>query len=315
MRYGPGNLKPPLCGVSGASLDRLARVSETRESLRGQIVRDEPTDPAVSRDLFVSPFRARQADGWRGDRRVRVRAPLVDFYLAFSSGYSALVGRVGQMPVRRAYVATVLVPAHRDGLEQLLQTPKGTRQTVTVLLVPLSNRDRLKCMNLARRDIHVDEVDCLIVIDDEVAIPRHWLDRVLYTSEAASLGIAQPAHAIAFAPNVRKHTVSVELLVPTRSSMSRGPVTAFRQDIFPQMLPFPETRFAWGIDVICAEMARRANAHIGAVDATPTGHLRPVAQSYDANTAKPEARQLTARFGARRSWRQNLETPAVMTRL
>lgn len=97
--------------------------------------------------------------------------------------------------------------------------------------------------------------------------------------------------------------------------MSRGPVTAFRQDIFPQMLPFPETRFAWGIDVICAEMARRANAHIGAVDATPTGHLRPVAQSYDANTAKPEARQLTARFGARRSWRQNLETPAVMTRL
>lgn len=116
------------------------------------------------------------------------------------------------MPVRRAYVATVLVPAHRDGLEQFPQTPKGTRQTVTVLLVPLSNRDRLKCMNLTRRDIHVDEVDCLIVIDDEVAIPRHWLDRVLYTSEAASLGIAQPAHAM------RSHPTWENTQCPSNSS-------------------------------------------------------------------------------------------------
>lgn len=287
-----------------------------RENRRaGQVVSDDFNVPAVSQNLLTSPFGLRQVYGWRGRRRAQVMDPVFDFRLAFSSGYRALVRKAAQMPVRHVHVATVDVPARRDGLERLLQALKDTRHTVTVSLAPLGNRGKFENINLALHDIRLDEVDWLIVIDDDVAIPGHFLDRFLCASEAASLRISQPAHRF------RSYTtweITQRLwnsLVHTTRFVECGPVTAFHRDIFPHILPFPETRFGWGIDVIWAEVARRENFHIGVVDATPIEHLRPVAHAYDVDAAISEARQLLERFGVRRSNRQILEITAVMTQL
>jgi hypothetical protein len=274
-------------------------------------VGEELTDP----DLFESPFGLRQQYGWRGYRCAQVVDPLFEFRLAFSPGYRMLIRKAAEMPVRHVHVATVDVPARRDGLERLLQTLKDTRHRVTVSLAPLGNRGKFENINLALHDVHLDEVDWLIVIDDDVAVPRRFMDRFLYASEAASLRISQPAHRFRSYTTWKITQRLWNSLVHTTRFVECGPLTAFHRDVFPHILPFPETRFGWGIDVIWAEIARRENFDIGVVDATPIEHLRPVAQAYDVDAATSEARQLLDRFGVNRSSRQILSTTAVMRRL
>jgi hypothetical protein len=141
------------------------------------------------------------------------------------------------------------------------------------------------------------------------------MDRFLYASEAASLRISQPAHRFRSYTTWKITQRLWNSLVHTTRFVECGPLTAFHRDVFPHILPFPEIRFGWGIDVIWAEIARRENFDIGVVDATPIEHLRPVAQAYDVDAATSEARQLLDRFGVNRSSRQILSTTAVMRRL
>lgn len=153
---------------------------------------DALTHPAISQELYASPLSVRQGDGWRGDRRERVMDPLSDFRFVFGSGYRARARKVPQMPVRCLHVATIGVHVRRDGLEKLMQIPKDMPCAVTVYVAPLSNHRSPRDINLSLRDVASGEVDRLIAIDDEVAIPGHVLDRSFY--EAASLPISQPAH-------------------------------------------------------------------------------------------------------------------------
>jgi hypothetical protein len=192
MRHGPGNLRQQLYGVSGAITKLLTRVSDATASLCGQIVSDPLTHPAIRQELYASPLSVHQGDGWHGYRRERVMDPLSDFRPVFGSGYRARVRKVAQMPVRCLHVATIGVHARREGLKKLMQTPKDMPCAVTVYVAPLTNHRSPKDINLALRDVALGEVDRLIAIDDEVAIPGHFLDRSLY--EAASLPISQPAH-------------------------------------------------------------------------------------------------------------------------
>ena len=71
-----------------------------------------------------------------------------------------------------------------------------------------------------------------------------------------------------------------------------GPLTAFRADILPHVLPFPVTRWAWGVDLIWAETAHRNGLSAGVVDATPIEHLRPISMSYNSTAAGTEAIEL-----------------------
>ena len=63
------------------------------------------------------------------------------------------------------------------------------------------------------------------------------------------------------------------------------------------MIPFPQSRWCYGIDVYWAVVAQKKAWRMGIVDATPIGHLRPVAKAYDAAGAITEGRELLARFG------------------
>jgi len=281
----------------------------------GQVTNDEKADPAASQDLFTSRYGLRQEYGWHGYRRAFVTDPLFDSRLKISPGYRALLRKAAQMPVRHVHVVSVDVPARRDDLERVLQALRDTRHTVTVSLAPLANRGKFENINLALRNTHLNEVDWLVVIDDDVALPAHFLDRFLCASEAASLRIAQPAHRFRSYTTWQVTQRLWNCLVHTTRFVECGPVTAFHRAVFPHVLPFRETRFCWGLDVIWAEIARREDFRIGVVDATPIEHLRPVAQAYNVETAISEARELLEGFGVHRSNRQILETTAVMTRL
>jgi hypothetical protein len=274
---------------------------------------NETVDQAAGKGIFVT-YAGRDI-GWRGYRGGRVTDPVFDLRLALNPRYRALARHAAKMPSRRVHIASVDVPGRRNALESVLRTLTASRHNVTVSLAPLGDRGKFENINLALRDVDLRSVDWLIVVDDDVALPSRFLDRFLYASEAASLRISQPAHRF------RSHTTYQvtqrvwNSLVHTTRFVECGPLTAFHRDIFGYVMPFPETRWSWGLDLIWAEMARREGFRIGVVDATPIKHLRPVAQSYDAGAAEAEMQELLQRFGVHSSSQEIPETVAVLTRL
>jgi hypothetical protein len=273
-----------------------------------------PDPPAPDEDLLVSDYGTRR-HGWRGYRSGRVTDPLFDLRLAVSRGFRAFAREAAKMPGRRVHIASVDVPARRQDLETVLRSLKDTRHEVTVSLAPLGDRGKFHNINLALRDADLSSVDWLIVVDDDIAFPPRFLDRFLCACEAASLSIAQPAHRFRSYTTWELTQRVWNSLVHTTHFVECGPLTAFHRSVFEHVLPFPETRWAWGLDVLWGEIARREGFLVGVVDATPIRHLRPVAQLYSHEAAIEEARQLLERHGVRRSNRAILTTTAVLSRL
>ena len=70
-----------------------------------------------------------------------------------------------------------------------------------------------------------------------------------------------------------------------------GLVTAFHADTFEALLPFPQLRMGWGLDVHWAAVAREHGWRLGIVDAVPVLHaLAPPGSAYARDEAIAEAR-------------------------
>ena len=100
--------------------------------------------------------------------------------------------------------------------------------------------------------------DWLLVIDDDVALPRGFLDALPVRGRGTGLQLAQPAHRLhshAAWPVTRRH--------PGRLARDdlRGdrPGDGLPRDTFAALLPFPASLpMGWGLDVHWAAVARRA---------------------------------------------------------
>ena len=128
------------------------------------------------------------------------------------------------------------------------------------------------------------------MLDDDVVLPRGFLDRFLLCAERAGLRIAQPAHRVhshAGWPVTRRRPGGAVRL--TRF-VEIGPVTAFHRDVFAALLPFPDLQMGWGLDAHWGAVAREQGWRCGVVDATPVLHTVPVASDYDRTPAVEEAR-------------------------
>jgi len=137
--------------------------------------------------------------------------------------------------------------------------------------------------------------DWLLVLDDDVELPRGFLDRFLFLCERFSLTLAQPAHRLnshAAWPVTRRHAGSA---VRETRFVEIGPVTAFASRAFPILLPFPELRMGWGLDVHWAALAREHGWRCGVLDAVAIGHrVAPAAAGYARAEAVAEARSFLA---------------------
>ena len=134
--------------------------------------------------------------------------------------------------------------------------------------------------------------DWTLVVDDDVRLPTRFLDRFLALAEAFGLQLAQPAQTL------RSHSAwkvarrrPVSLARETRF-VEIGPVTAFGPEPAAELLPFPELRFGWGLDLHWAALAGQHNWRLGVVDAVPVRHeTAPVAAGYSRDEAIEEARR------------------------
>ena len=152
-----------------------------------------------------------------------------------------------------------------------------------------------------------EDCDWLVVVDDDVELPRGFLDRFLFLCERFSLQLAQPAHRLvshAAWPHTRRRPGSAVRETPF---VEIGPVTAFARATFPVLLPFPELRMGWGLDAHWAALARAQGWRCGVLDAVSIRHrAAPAADAYSREAALAEARAFLAErpyLGAREAGR------------
>jgi hypothetical protein len=137
--------------------------------------------------------------------------------------------------------------------------------------------------------------DWLLTIDDDVTLPRGFLDRLLFLAERFALDLAQPAHRL------RSHAAwqitrrQPGLVAHETRFVEIGPVTLFAPSTWATLLPFPALRMGWGLDLHWAALARTHRWRMGVIDAVAIGHAAaPAASAYSREAAAAEARAFLA---------------------
>jgi hypothetical protein len=198
-------------------------------------------------------------------------------------------------PRRRVLVLGVERPEHGELARAMREELSSSRHDVELHYAPPQGRGKFENLNALLAEHPVDDCDWLLVVDDDVELPRGFLDRFLFLCEHFRLALAQPAHRLdshAAWPVTRRRARSV---VHETSFVEIGPVTAFARVTFSVLLPFPALRMGWGLDVHWAALAREHEWRCGVTDAVSIRHrAAPAAAAYPRADAVAEARAFLA---------------------
>jgi GT2 family glycosyltransferase len=229
-------------------------------------------------------------------------------------------------PPRKVLVLGIERPEHRALAQGIRTELLRSRHKVDLYMSPPGELGKFENLNrlLATRvadgvggssagvvgESSIQDHDWLLLVDDDVLLPRGFLDRFLFLAERFSLDLAQPAHRLnshAAWPLTRRRTFSVLRETPF---VEIGPITAFAATTFPTLLPFPELRMGWGLDAHWAALAREHGWRCGVIDAVAIRHrAAPAAAAYSRETAIAEART----FLAERPYLSARETQRTLT--
>ena len=242
--------------------------------------------------------------GIRAVTRNTLRDRALDLRLALGSAGRA--ARAASGPSRNVLVAGIYGP-RTERMTRAVEELRGSHHDVEIVLGARAvtapelgaltaaehlEGGKFENLNALLEARDPAERDWLVVVDDDVVLPRKFLDRFLAISEALGFALAQPAqtwrsHAAWRITRRRGGVVARE----TRY-VEIGPVTAFRSDTLADLFPFPPLRYGWGLDVHWSALARDRGWKLGVVDALPVRHdWAPVATGYPHEAAVAEARE------------------------
>jgi hypothetical protein len=222
----------------------------------------------------------------------------------------ALAAR-SEPPRRRVLVLQIERPQHRELAARSRRELARSRHDVEIRVGEPGDRGKFENLNRVLAgaigaggteagvsdagEAGAIEHDWLLVVDDDVVLPRGFLDRFVLLCERFSLQLAQPAHRLsshAAWPQTRRRARSV---VRETGFVEIGPVTAFAQATFATLLPFPALRMGWGLDAHWAAVARAQGWRCGVIDAVAIAHTAaPAADAYSREAAIAEARAFLA---------------------
>lgn len=149
-------------------------------------------------------------------------------------------------------------------------------------------------LNLIAEKVEPLAADWILIVDDDITVGRHFLDRLLAVAERFEFSLAQPALSRASYgwynvnrrhPAVCRQTRFVEI----------GPVVLMRREAYEQLAPFPEEGMGWGLDLHWAAVAERLEWRLGVIDAVPVRHeTRRYASAIDYASSREAAERLLA---------------------
>jgi len=198
-------------------------------------------------------------------------------------------------PRRSVLVLGIERPQHRELAERAHGELERSRHAVELHFAAPAERGKFENLNRLLAAHPPGGHDWLLLLDDDVELPRGFLDRFLFLCERFSLQLAQPAHKLnshAAWPQTRRQARSV---VRETRFVEIGPVTAFASVTFTTLLPFPQLRMGWGLDAHWAALAGEHGWRCGVTDAVAIRHrAAPAAEAYSRAAAIAEAREFLA---------------------
>ncbi|MHB8491136.1 MAG: glycosyltransferase family 2 protein [Solirubrobacteraceae bacterium] len=212
------------------------------------------------------------------------------------SGVRARIDRAARnTPARRVLVVGAWRPENRALTDAVRRELERSRHTVALSTDQPGARGKFETLNDLLSAGAPEDHDWLLVVDDDVRLPRGFLDRFVFLCERFALDLAQPAHPL------RSHA-AWQLTRRRRGCLLRetafveiGPVSALARRTLSVLLPFPPVRMGWGLDAHWAALAQAHNWRCGVVDAVRVRHSSaPAASGYSREQAIAEARELLA---------------------
>lgn len=215
---------------------------------------------------------------------------------ALLSGQRRRLKRATQAaPIRRILALSV----ERDDGPNLLASVQAelarSRHDVQFVTRLAGQRGRFENLNALLSAHPPHGHDWLLVVDDDVRLPRGFLDAFVFLIERFDLRLAQPAH------RARSHAAwqvtrrQPACVARQTAWVEIGPVVALHPDTWDVLLPFPDLRAGWGLDAHWAALAAERGWRLGIVDATPIRHgLRRIAAGYDRDAAIAEGHRFLA---------------------
>jgi hypothetical protein len=143
-------------------------------------------------------------------------------------------------------------------------------------------------LNRLLADINLAAYEYLLVVDDDILLPRGFVDDYLSLVKRYNLAVAQPARthdSYIDHPFVER----LDGIVARRTRFVEiGPLVSLHCSTFKDFLPFDEASpMGWGYDFVWPRLALDQGFHMGIVDAAAVAHnLRPPVVNYDYETAK-----------------------------
>ena len=196
-------------------------------------------------------------------------------------------------PTRRVLVLGIERPEHRATAGAAQAELLRSRHEVDLHTRPPEDKGRFENLNrlLAANPPAEHSYDWLLTIDDDVTLPRGFLDRLLFLAERLALDLAQPAHRLRSHAAWQVTRRQPGLIARETRFVEIGPVTLFASSTFTTLLPFPQLRMGWGLDLHWAALARAHGWRVGVIDAVAIGHIAaPAASAYSRSAAEEEAR-------------------------
>ncbi|HXA55708.1 MAG TPA: glycosyltransferase, partial [Solirubrobacteraceae bacterium] len=228
--------------------------------------------------------------------RRELRDRLADTRELLSGQRLRLAHGARRTPARRRVLVLGVERPERSTLASAIQAELlHSRHDVELHLAPPGDRGKFQNLNRLLATHPAEGHDWLLVVDDDVVLPRGFLDRTLFLAERFDLQLAQPAHRArshAAWRVTRRRAGSVARQTPF---VEIGPVSAFARATFPALLPFPEVRMGWGLDLHWGALAREHRWRCGVLDAVAIRHTAaPAGDAYSREEAIAEARTLLA---------------------
>jgi GT2 family glycosyltransferase len=275
---------PPGTRIAGASTDTHPRREPSM---------NRPA-PANAADDFLSG-ESGHVGGIDGLRRASL--DLGADVLEIVSGRHRRLVRAARLepPTRRVLVLGIERPQHQALVGAIRAELTGSRHDVEIHLAPAGELGKFANLNLLLGTQQPDEHDWLLVVDDDIVLPKDFLDRFIFLAEHFALDLAQPAHRLASHAAWQVTRRRSSDVVRETNFVEIGPLTAFARSTFSTLLPFPDLRMGWGLDLHWASLARERGWRCGVIDATPISHrTAPAASAYSREQALDEARTFLA---------------------
>jgi len=197
---------------------------------------------------------------------------------------------------RRVLVLSVVREAHRATYERALAQLRRSRCELDIRERPPGGAGKFDNLNALLAGADLGAVDWVLLLDDDVVLPRGFLSAFLWLAERCGLRLAAPAHRARSHAAWRLTRRRGASVVRETAFVEIGPVTALHRDTLATLIPFPAgAGMGWGLDAHWSWLARERGWRIGIVDLVAIAHLAaPAASAYSREQAVASARAFLA---------------------